>query len=70
MLAGAAHAERRDPAYQGGDITVRRGLLISSGVCIGSESNVAPDSYDGVTIYGRHHRDRDDDDQRQQRNDD
>jgi hypothetical protein len=46
------------------------GLLTSSGTCIGSESNVEPDSYDGVTVYRRHrdddgdrqrHRDRDDD---------
>jgi hypothetical protein len=47
LLVGVAHAgERRDPALQGGDITVCRGLLITSGVCIGSESNVEPDSYD------------------------
>jgi hypothetical protein len=61
--------DRFDPAYQGGDITVCRGLLTSSGTCIWSESNVEPDSYDGVTIY-RRHRDRDDrDDDRRQGND-
>jgi hypothetical protein len=58
-LAGVAHAaERLDPAYQGGDVTTCRGLLITNGVCIGSESNVTPDSYDGTMIYRR---DRDDD---------
>jgi hypothetical protein len=64
VLAGTAYArdgDRLDPAYQGGDIHVCRGLLTTNGTCIGSESNVAPPSYDGVTIY-RRHRDRDDDD--------
>jgi hypothetical protein len=61
ILTGAAYAgdrDRLDPAYQGGDIHICRGLLTSSGTCIGSESNVEPDSYYGVTIY-REHRERD-----------
>ena len=47
---------------QGDDVTVCQGLLTTNGTCIGSESNVAPPSYDGVTIYRRKHRDRDRDD--------
>ena len=57
----AAYAERLDPALQGGDIHICRGLLTSGGVCIGSESNVEPDAYDGVTIYRDRDRDQDED---------
>jgi hypothetical protein len=69
VLAGTAQArdrDRLDPAYQGGDIHICRGLLTSSGTCIGSESNVEPSSYDGTTIYRRPDRDRDRDDDRDQ----
>jgi hypothetical protein len=51
VLAGAASAgdrDRLDPAYQGGDIRVCRGLLTTNGTCIGSESNGTPPSYEGT----------------------
>jgi hypothetical protein len=68
-LTGAAHArdrDRLDPALSGGDVHVCDGLLTSSGTCIGSESNVAPEYFDGVNVY-REHRDRDGQDDRRRR---
>lgn len=50
-----AHADELDPAYYGRDVRVCRGTLTTNGVCIGSESNVAPDSYEGTMIYRPHH---------------
>jgi hypothetical protein len=72
-LAGTAQARDRgrlDPALSGGDIHVCQGLLTSSGTCIGSESNVEPEAYDGVTIYRRHRDDRDGDRRQRDRDDD
>jgi hypothetical protein len=61
LLASPSMArDRIDPALQGDDVTVCQGLLTSDGTCIGSESNFAPPSYEGTTIYRRHRDDRDD----------
>jgi hypothetical protein len=47
----AARAEGLDPALTGRDVRVCQGILTAGGTCIGSESNVAPESYDGTTVY-------------------
>jgi hypothetical protein len=63
LLASSAYArDRLDPALQGDDVKVCTGILTTNGTCIGSESNVAPPSYEGTIIY-RRHRDRDSDQQ-------